>query len=133
MEEAFRTVLLANAGVSAIVEDRASWRRRNSGEPAPALVFHMISAPRGYTMSEQTTLREALIQVDCWGGTYLEAKTLARAVEAALPDLSGGEGFQRAFIETERDDDEAPAGPDAAGRPDLFRTSLDIRVWRQPA
>jgi hypothetical protein len=131
VEEDLVAWLLADAAVAALAAARINWNLRPQGERPPAIVLQLIHAASGYGPGHRDRLRGYLVQVDCWGGTFREAKQLARAVRAALdrlPPPFQGPGF----VEAERDDayrDEAPAA--GGGPTDLHRTSLDVRVWRQ--
>lgn len=128
MEEDFAAAIVGDPGVAADVADRVEWSLRAQGSPLPAIALHLVSAPRGYVMRGPMRAQARLIQVDCWGRTYAEAKLLARKVERLLETLHQ-RPFGGAFIEGERDDDERPDGAAADGSEDLFRTSLDVRVW----
>jgi hypothetical protein len=132
MEEALLAALAANAAVAALVGDRIGWGLRPQGEGLPAICLHLVSAPRTYTLAGRVPTVHRLVQVDCWGGAFDDAKLTARAVQAALDTLTAAP-FQGAFLEGERDDSaerEAvrPPGVDADGAEDLFRTSLDVRI-----
>ena len=128
MEEDLRTQLLANAAVKALVAQRVTWVMRPQGSPIPAVVLHRIAGGRDYTYGERESLTSPLIQIDCWGQTYAQAKALSRAVITALDSLSAP--FQGAFVQAERDTYErGDAPPTTSGTPDFFRTSLDVRVW----
>lgn len=128
MEEALTAQLLASAGLLALVGERITWGLREPGSPLPALVLTLISARPDYTTTGASGLTDNLIQADCWGATYAEAKAVARAVIDVCAQLSAP--FRGpAFVESERDDAFQAAAPDADGGTDLFRTSLDLRAW----
>ena len=131
MEEEWIAALIADEGVAALAGARVSWAIRSPGDKLPAIVCHLVSRPRRYTFAGRDGLQDTLVQVDCWATDYLAAKRLARAVEA-WTDAGIGGGFVAGFIENERDGVERGAAPSAAGPKDLYRTSLDIRVWREP-
>jgi hypothetical protein len=131
MEEDLRTQLLANAGVAALVGKRVTWIVRPQGSELPAVVLQRISSGRDYTYQGLMPLTGALVQIDCWGGSYKDAKHLARAVIAALGALTTP--FQGAFVENERDTFERGDGPQTVTGPsDYYRSSLDIRLWHHP-
>lgn len=128
MEEELRAALLANAGVAAIIAARASWGGRPQTSQVPALILHVIASPQQHTYRGRNERVERVVQIDCWGGTYLEAKGLARAVLACLDGLKAWP--LKVFPLDVRDDDFTQAeGPDASGASDLYRTSIDARVW----
>ena len=129
MEEALRALLVADAGVSAQVGTRIYWGRRSqSTSVLPAVVLEKVSAPRDYHYTGPSNLIESRVQVDCFGETYAQAKTSARAVISALNGYSGtqsGVVFQRISIENERDYD----GQESAANRYLFVTSVDLLIW----
>jgi hypothetical protein len=128
VEEALREALLADAGVSAIVAGRVSWGARPQASALPAIILHVVSAPMDHTHRGRTELVGHLVQIDCWGGAYLAAKTLARAVLAALDGMKTPP--LQAFPLDVRDDDFTQGdGPDASGASDFYRTSIDARIW----
>lgn len=118
--------LRANAGLAAIVGTRVEWAKVPQGMAMPAVILHAISAPPLYDLDGRVGLVGELVQIDCWATTFLTARNLAAAVKSALDGLNTPP--LQAFIENERSDLDT-----AEGRPDLYRTSLDCRVWHQPA
>lgn len=132
MEEDLRTFLLGGAAVSAIVGERLAWGARPQGELLPCGTLHRITGGRDYHMRGRSGLVDSLVQIDCWAGTWLAAKELARAVVARLDGLTEG-SFQKAFVESERDSFEAGEGPQPGGTTDFYRTSLDVRIWHVEA
>lgn len=123
MEEAFRSLLLATAGVTALVGSRVDWGARPQGSAFPAIALHLVSDVNGHTLDGPETMREARVQVDCWAETYAGAVALGRAVRAALDGHRGGD-FLGVFLANMRDGREG--GTDSADRP--FRISLDFLV-----
>lgn len=130
MEEALITYLLANAGVEALVGRGIDWSVRQQGRALPSIVLHLIVDVPQYTFAGRAPLRECLVQIDCWAGTYPAAKGLARAVLAALDGLD--QPPLQALVRTERDDHERGPAPNAAGQTDFHRASLDVRVVFTP-
>ena len=127
MEEAISNLLLSNAAVAGMVGDRVNWAVRPTAE-LPAITLHRITGQHDATNSGRSGLVSSTVQIDIWGGTYSQAKKLARAVVPALPHAvtsTGGVVLQGIFISSESDsyegDDPAP----------LFRTRIDISVWHQ--
>lgn len=130
MEEALTALLLANAGVSAMVGDRVNWSARPDDAALPAVTLHRISGRRDQTSSGRSGLVDSTVQIDTWGRTFKEAKLLARAVILALPHartLTGGIVLQGIFIDSESDSFEGDA-PEP-----LYRTRIDISVWHKEA
>ena len=127
MQEDLRAFLKADAVLSGLAAGGVEWTRR-SGDGLPAVVLHLISGPRTNTMQGRDTLVGYLVQIDCWGDDAMSAALTARAVVAALDDLPVGD-LGPAFIENER----ATIEPSQNGEADLYRHSLDVRVWAQDA
>lgn len=126
---ALTAAVLADPGLSAIVGDRAWWKRRPKGTPAPCLVMTLTSAPWDYTSEGRQGLVGRQVQFDGYSLDATQDAALADALRAFLDRLAGG-GFDSAFIENERFDAVAGDGPQSRDGPtDLHRTSLDVRVW----
>lgn len=129
MEEALRTLLLASAGLTALVGQRVHWVRSPQGTASPRVVLYVISGLRDMHMQGPSGLIASRVQIDCIGASYGSAKAVARAVEARLSGYSGsasGVVFQGCFLIGERDDFEDADTPDK-----LFRTSLDFNIWHK--
>lgn len=122
MEEALIAHLLADSGVAALAGTRVYPVLRPQGEPLPAITVTRITGGPGYTLEGSDELADSIAQVDCWAGTYADAKLLARAVKAAAAGVAGVQGV---FIDAERDSVARPANEN------IFRTSIDLRVWHQ--
>lgn len=127
MEEAVIAKLLATAGVAALVGTRIYPGSRPQASALPAVVMTVISKTPSYSDDGEDGIAEARVQLDCWGATYSSAKTLARAVTAALSAFGGtasGVVFHYIALDLEHDIQEPGSG--AQSYP--FRTSLDFLV-----
>lgn len=128
MEEALRSLLASVSGVTSLVSTRIYWGQAPQSVDSAFIAMNVISAPRDYKMSGSTGLRSTRVQLDCWADKYSTAKTIARAVEAAVSGYSGTVSstvLQGIFIDNERDDET----PDTGDTKTRFRTSLDLIVW----
>ena len=129
MEEALRAFLLTQSGVSSVVSDRAYWNMRPQGAALPALVLQVIDRSPAYTMDGNAALAETRVQIDCYGTTYAQAKTLARAVRTPLD----GKRFTQSSIRFEAfrldERDLSEAGTTEGER--VHRISLDFQIWHQ--
>lgn len=91
----------------------------------PAISYTRAGASRPESLTDEPSLEEARIQIDCWGGLeeaggYSQAKALADAVRGAMQAL--GSGIAATF-ETDQDlYDE---------RTRLHRVSAEYLVWSQ--
>lgn len=103
---------------------------RPPGTDLPAVRSVVTSDPRPSTMEGRQAFRETGVQHDCMALSRSEADDLAEAVitttEAAA--LYGNTNFSRSFVDqTRRYSERDPAGVVT------YVTSLDMRVWHQPA
>jgi len=125
--------LLANAGLTALVGTRIKWDTLPQNGALPAIALHMVSAPRDYTMAGRDGTTGYLVQMDVWSNTLALRESVAAALISALDDIRN-DTFQGAFIEGQRDTFEpGDAGPNSQGATDLFRASIDVRVWASEA
>ena len=126
MEEAFRALLLASSGVTALVGTRINWGAHPQGAAMPFIVLTVISGNGGHTLQGRDGLSEGRVQVDCYADTYRAAKLLARAVAGAVDAHQGGQ-FSGVFHAGTRDLREG--GANEADRP--YRVSMDFMThWR---
>ena len=130
MKSDLSAYLLAATSLTALVSSRIKWLLRPQGSGLPAITLQTASAPRGYTMRGREGLVGYLVQFDIWGSTYAQTQAVLAAL---LPVLDGMTTlpFKMAFVENERESFEPQEGPDATASTDIFRTSLDVRVWHQ--
>jgi hypothetical protein len=131
MEEALRARLLSSAEVAALVGARIAWIERPQGGGLPAVTLQLISTGRAYTYAGACAAANPRVQADCWGASHADAKTVARAMIAAVEERGefGGVKFGPSFIEAERD----MPPEDLPGGQKVFRVSIDIIVWNSPA
>lgn len=124
-EVAFRSHMKASSGLTDVGID---WGMRPRSSPVRGISLYLVSGGRDYHMAGRSPLRSPLVQVDCWDATYKGAKDLARTVIAAMDALKAPP--LQAFVEGERDFFEASEKPQlTTGTTEIFRTSLDVRVW----
>lgn len=134
MEEALIAYLLADSGVAALVGtppavQRLYWMQAPQSVAKPYGTLQGISGLRDTPMDGPSGLVESRVQIDCYGLTYNSAKTLARAIEAAISGAAFSQGttyFQGCFVDAERDGYESDASPDK-----LFRVSLDFIIFHK--
>lgn len=131
MEEALRSRFLADGAVAALVGTRVTWIDRPQGSGLPAVTLQKITPGRDYTYGGASGSSSPMVQADCWGGTYAEAKALERAVIAMAERRAvvGGVKFAPSFVEAARD----MAPEDLPGGGKAYRVSIDLIVWNNPA
>jgi hypothetical protein len=132
MKAELTAYLLAATPLTALVGQRIVWLKRPQGSTLPAITLQTASAPRDYTMQGRVGLVGYLVQFDIWGATYKQTQQVLAVLVPVLDALRGAP-FQGAFIENERETYEPQDAPDGSGSTDFFRTSLDVRVFHQPA
>lgn len=124
MEEALRQKLLDHMQLAILVSERIAWGRRPD-QNLPSITLSRLGGREEYAMEGAAGLTESVVQVDCWGRTYSEAKRVARAVILALPSrfTAGGVTLTGVFNTTQADSFE---GDEPFS---LFRTRLTYSIW----
>jgi hypothetical protein len=128
MEEVLIALLLGDAALGGLVAKRINWLKRPQAAALPAIVLQNISAMRGYTLAGADGLTGYLVQIDAWASSFTSLKAVERALKALLSGAHDGQ-ISAVFIENQRETVEPADGPTAGGATDLYRTSLDCRVW----
>lgn len=114
MEEHLRSILLA-------VGCPVAWGSMGQGTDLPRIVLTNVSGFEGGTLAGADGVIRGRVQVDCYGASYGQAITTARAVRAILSGYAGGP-IRLASLEAKRD------RPDEAGGDVIQRASLDFAV-----
>jgi len=130
VEAALLAKLLGTSGVTSFVSTRINWLRRPQGETLPGIVLTRVSGTPDVPHSGPSGLVESRVQADCWAASYKTAKSIARAIEAAVTAQTFTQGavrFDVILLDSERDDTF-----DESGVP-VFRTSLDLMVYHAAA
>jgi hypothetical protein len=134
MEEALLARLVAAPAVLAILapggdtdDATAAWGEIGQVQSAPALVLLRVTAGRDYSHDGAVPLGTPLVQIDCLGRSYGEARQLARAVIPAIEAAAeqGGVTFKQSFLEADRD----MPPVDLPGGDKAFRVSLDFSIF----
>jgi len=131
IEQALYTRLTGFAGLSALVASRVYPMRLPQSPTYPAVTYQRVAGERTPAMGADTGVMAAVVQLDAWGATYPSAKAVAKQVRLALERHRNGSSDPEILdIFIERDQDLDPAEEPV---PDLFRVSLDFRVWHREA
>lgn len=129
MEAGIIELLLAGPAVSALVGTRVYPLSRPQGAPYPVITVQRITGAPLYADDGEAGLINGRVQIDCYGETYPDAKTLAAAVKTTLSAVAdvtaGGVDFLYVLVEDERDIRET--GSNQQDYP--FRVSVDFDVW----
>ena len=126
MEEDFRALLIADAGVSALVSGRVNFGEHPQGAPFPAIVLTTVSDTEDMHMNGAGGLSQGRVQVDCYAETYGAAKLLSRAVVSVLHFHKDDNFFLINHLSSR---DSRESGSNEPYR--LYRTSVDFNTaWR---
>lgn len=116
IEQRIKSLLLADATISAAVSNRVTPVIMRQETGLPALVYRRLDSTPDYTLAGRAGWRTVTVQVVCWAVDYMEARTLAEAVRKALDAYSetSAEGSIR-FISVGDGADEYAPEVDAFG------------------
>ena len=84
-EQALLATLQGDEGLSALVGEKIFALLIPEGTMLPCVTFQRISGTPANTLDGHSGLERISLQVDAWGRNYAEAKTVAKAVRAAMP------------------------------------------------
>jgi hypothetical protein len=82
--EEVRDLLVADAGVLALVAQRISPLLRAQNETLPCVTLSLVSVVPANHLNGAPTLDQNRVQVDSWAATYTAARSVADACRAAL-------------------------------------------------
>lgn len=135
IEEALRAVLLADAGVAALVGTRVYPLVLPQAGTLPAITYQVVAGDADYVMEGASGLAFKRVQVDCWADTYSAAAGLRAAVTAALGGFAGSAGSPAVRIQGAFKTMEADGYEDALERagPRLWRKTIDFNVHFEEA
>jgi hypothetical protein len=122
--EDITTFLKGDPGLTAVVNGRVYPVILPQGATLPALVYSEVHGQQALTLGNDKGFTDALFQISCMASSYLDSKTLAKALRAALQGYAGTMGstvVQGAFEESERDSYNAETKE--------YRTDLDFRIF----
>lgn len=131
MKAAFRAYLLANGPLSEAVGSRVAWGFLPRAGGLPAVALGVIGPGFDYTYKRLSATRRPLVRITCWAATPDDADALKELVIAACSTPVGE--IRGVFLQSERDGEAMGDGPRADTTRDVYRTSLEVRVWFKPA
>ena len=123
IEDGLYSYLKINAGVAAIVSSRIYPLVMAQKTALPAITYQTTALKPDRNMAGNTGRMTATIQLNAWAETYIEVKTLAEALRAALNDYSGAMGsdtIQRSGVESETDGWDEETG--------FFRVGMQVKI-----
>jgi hypothetical protein len=129
-----KALLLADAGVLAQVSTRIYDTVLPRGYTLPAVVYHTVTAPGGYTLQGSTNPSERTAQFDFYAAAAPDARLALKAVKAVLQNfkgiLGGGTFVQATFWQMEMD---LPDSPDTTTTAVGFRIMAHVLFVYVPA
>ena len=132
MEDDLTAALLASAGLTALVGENIHWKRTPDRAALPSINMHRISVGRTSTLSGLSPTTGTRVQFDCWAGTDAGAGAVRDALLEVLKRLNEAP-LQVAILDDPPDYWTPGEGPDGDRSTDLYRQSLECRVWHRTA
>jgi len=124
IEDALRSVLLADAAVSALVGTRVAPMKLPQGGTLPAIVYQRISTIPRMGMESEVGPTRSRVQLSLWADTFQQVRALTTAVRAALQGWSGpAAGVDIKLVSLANWLDDYEPGP-----PERFRVIADFYV-----
>lgn len=126
MEGALKARIIALATAAA---GRVDWLERPQAAALPAITLQVVTGDYPQTYGGLQATRDPRIQMDVWGRTYAEAKSIMVALIAGLTGrtVSSGIAFDNIIFEGERD------GLERLETTNVYRRGIDLIVWHAPA
>jgi len=132
IEQGIFQLIQSNANIAKLVTTTNGagvyWVLMPKGAAVPCIVLSRTATADTLTMQGATPLRGALLQLDCYGGTYYSARALSTAVRQVIESFTGtlpdGTLVQGALITKDWD---MPFQEGALGF--VYRAMLEFRVW----
>ena len=92
IEAALFDLLILNSTVSAQVSRRVYPQIIPQNTSYPAIRYNQISGVRDHTLTDTSQMVPARFQIDCYGSSYANARTMAAAVRGVLDNYHGTVG-----------------------------------------
>ena len=89
IEEALTTYLLAQTGLTALIDRRFFFEELPQGTELPAVVCIKISDVKDHFLTEQSSLERPMIQFTAHASTKAGARTVSNQLKTALCDYTG--------------------------------------------
>jgi hypothetical protein len=132
VEKGLFQLIQSNANIANLVTTTNGagvyWVLMPKGAAVPCIVLSRTATQDTNTMQGPTPLRGALLQLDCYGGTYYASRALATAARQVLESFTGtlpdGTVMSGAVITKDWD---LPYQEGALGF--VYRAMLEFRVW----
>lgn len=129
IEAALYSLMSNDATLTAIVSTRIYINLALQGAAVPHVTYQQLSGLRDEVMIGPSGLVESRFQINIWGDTYTENRSIANAVRGLLDGYSGTVGtveIEAIHMIDESDVPQFPAGKDVIKR---YGKRLDFTVW----
>jgi len=89
IEEALTTYLLAQTGLTALIDRRFFYEEMPQGATFPAVVCIKVSDIKDHYLTTQSTLESPMLQFTAYASTKAGARAVSNQLKAALCDYTG--------------------------------------------
>lgn len=127
VEDSLLSFLTTTPALSILINERVYLAARPQNERRASLVLTRISKKKFPTMEGTGPTQLGVIQVDCLGPTYGDAKVLAKAVSDTLEGFSGTLSGTKFHWINITDESDIPTVPLEGKAQPTFGVSLDVR------
>ena len=118
----FRTRLLLNESVAALIGSRLFSAGEGQGQDLPRVNYHFISGVGSYSHSGPSGVLASRLQLDCIAETSVEAEAVAKAIKYAV------DGYKGYWGDVRIDSVKVPLERMDRGDSGLYRYQLDLIV-----
>lgn len=127
IEEALRTYLLTQSGLTALVSTRVLFDDISGGAALPAVVYQKISDIKDHLLMEQSTLERPMFQFTAYAATKAAARNISNQLKTALCDYTGT--LSGIFVQYIRLDNEMSGKEQSAdGAMSIYIEDLEFEV-----
>lgn len=89
IEAGIHSLIVNSAEFASIADTRLFPVLLSEESPLPAATYQVIATSPLYALDGRINFTEITLQVDAWGETYAQVRSLAQAVESTLDNYSG--------------------------------------------
>lgn len=117
-ETVLKSTLDDSAGVGAVCANRIYPNKLPQDVTLPAVSYLVVATNHGGDLQgDNAGLDRVMVQVDCWGSSYSDVKSLSAAVRTAMKTPASGRAMILDARDTYEDENET------------HRVSLDFYIW----
>lgn len=123
------TYLTGKSGITDEVSTRIYPSRVPQGESMPAIVYSIVTSDSGRDQTGVNGLVRTIMQLDCYGDTYADARNAHEAVRTNFDGYRGTMGSTVVRRVTRLNDISRFTKPEHAGDKGRYRLSSDYAIW----